>query len=324
MKFAMIVDGCVQRSYRMIDGKSYKLKSDNLEPYGHHHSLSNECHLGIWGWPSVFKDGYFINWTEWDELPNLDLDIVMVALEKQYDKYNVDMLRKAYPNAIIVSFFKEAHWTNYSHEQRIDFFKACDYITFPWNVKKDSNGILGIETLELLTGKKVYYMPQPHNINYLHDHYYKEDRNYKILNYKSPERGNDNSIIDQISKKYGIASLSHVVKYRGPDHKQWEEFLDGMHDVTYCFNLDETLYGGSMGVQCAALGILNFGGVQDSHTIFWPDLATNDHHELEKQFNLYYNNQDIHHKAVEYAFNEAQNIYGYEAIHDRFLKMIKE
>jgi len=318
----MVVDGCVQRSYRVIDGKSYKLKSDNLEPYGHHHSLSNECHLGIWGWPFVFGDGYFINWTEWDELPKLELDVIMVALEKQIDRYNVGMLRKAYPNAIIVSFIKEAFWTNYNHQQRIDFFKSCDYITFPWDVKKDNNGILGLETLESLVGKKVYYMPQPHNINYLYDHYYKEDRAHKILNYKAPERGNDNSIIAQISKKYDIESFSHVVKYRGPGHKQWEEFLDGIHNTTYCFNLDETIYGGSMGVQCAALGILNFGGIQESHKILWPELATNDYTELETQFELYYNNSDIHRNAIQIAFDTAQNVYGYESIRNRFIKMI--
>jgi len=323
MKFAMIVDGCVQRSYYVKDGKSYKLKSDELEPYGHHHSISNECHLGIWGWPFVFGDGYFINWTEWDELPKLDFDVVMVALEKQIDKYNVSMLRKAYPNAIIVSFIKEAFWSHYSLEQRIDFFKSCDYITFPWKVDHDPEGILGIKTLESLTNKKVYYIPQPHNIDYLHDKFYREDRVQTILNYSAPERGNDNSIIDKITKKYKIPSFSHVVKYKGPEHKQWQEFLEGIINCTYCFNLDETLYGGSMGVQCAALGILNFGGIQESHSLLWPSLATNDCDELEKQFDLYYKNQDLHHQAVQYAFDQAQTIYGYESIQNRFMKMLQ-
>lgn len=324
MKFAMIVDGCVQRSYFVKDGKSYKLKSDNLEPYGHHHSISNECHLGIWGWPFVFGNGYFINWTEWDELPKIDLDIVMVALEKNPDKYNIDMLRKAYPNAIIVSFVKEATWTNFNNQQRIDFFKSCDYITFPWNVDHDTNGILGLKTLEDLTNKKVYYIPQPHDIEYLHDKYYKEDRIQSILNYKAPHRDNNNSIVDEICKQYSINSFSHVVQYRGPDHKQWEEFLNGITDCTYCFNLDVSYYGGSMGVQCAALGILNFGGVQESHKILWPDLATNDYNELKKQFDFYFHNHEMHINTVQSAFDIAQNTYGYNSIRKRFTKMIRE
>ena len=97
MNFAMIIDGCVQRSYYVKDGKSYRFETD--EPYSHHHSIGNECHLGIWGWPFLFN-GYFLNWTEFDELPGLDLDIVMVAIEKN-PNYNVDILRKRYPNATI-------------------------------------------------------------------------------------------------------------------------------------------------------------------------------------------------------------------------------
>ena len=168
MKFAMLVDGCVQRSYYVKDKKSYKFDTD--EPYSHHHSIGNECHLGIWGWPFLF-DGYFLNWTEFEELPTLDLDVIMVAIEKNPDKYNTGMLRKKYPNATIVSFVKEDYWTVSNVEQRINFFKECDVITFPWNIDKDENGILGLENLNRLCERKVHYVPQPHDIDFLYDKY---------------------------------------------------------------------------------------------------------------------------------------------------------
>ena len=133
MNFAMMIDGCAQRSYFVKDKRAYKLKSNNLEPYSHYHSIGNECGLGIWGWPFIFN-GYMINLTEWDDLPTLDLDVIMVAIEKQLDKYNVDMLRKKYPNAKIVSFVKEDYWVNCTIQQRVDFFKSCDVITFPWKI----------------------------------------------------------------------------------------------------------------------------------------------------------------------------------------------
>lgn len=322
MKFGLIIDGCVQRSYFIKDGKSYKLKSDNLEPYSHHHSISNECHLGLWGWPSVFKDGYFINWTEWDELPKLDLDIVQVALEKHPGKYNVDMIRKAYPNAVIVSFIKEATWVNLNPNERLNFFNSCDFITFPWKVDYDSKGILGIKTLESLLKRKVYYMPQPNNINYLHDKFYKEIRPISILNYKSPQRSNLNSFVDIISTKYSVHSFKHIVEYKGPKHNQWEKFLEGISKSSFCFNLDPSPYGGSMGVQCAALGIINFGGIQDSHTILWPDLATNDEIFLDKKFSEVLNDKNLHKKYIKKAFNKVLEVYDYKSIHKSFNRMI--
>lgn len=312
----MIVDGCVQRSYFVKDGKSYKLKSNNLEPYGHHHSISNECHLGIWGWPSVFKDGYFINWTEWDQLPNLDLDIVMVAIEKHPEKYNVSMLREAYPNAIIVSFVKEATWTNMSHQQRLEFFKACDRVTFPWNVTSDIN------KLESILDKKVFYIPQPHDINFLYENFYIEERTPMILDYKAPERVANNSIISDISNKHYLPFKKHVVKYKGADHKQWQEFLNGIKDCAFCFNLDDSPYGGSMGVQCAALGIINFGGMQDSHEILWPDLATNNENILKEKFEQIINDVTLHNTYIENAFLKAQSMYSYESVKEQFLKII--
>ncbi len=316
MKFAMIVDGCVQRSYFVQDKKSYRLKSNNLDPYGHHHSINNECHLGIWGWPFVFGDGYFINWTEWDELPKLDLDIVMVAIEKHPERYNVSMLRKAYPNAIIISFVKEATWINVTPQQRLEFFNQCDRVTFPWNVKSD------IDELESILNKKVHYIPQPHDISFLYDYFYEEDRNAIILDYKAPERIANNSIISDISNKHSLPWKKHVVKYKGPDHKQWQEFLNGIKDCAFCFNLDDSPYGGSMGVQCAALGIVNFGGIQDSHEILWPDLATNDENILKKKFEQIINNPVLHNTYVENAFERAQSIYSHAAVKDQLLKII--
>lgn len=316
MKFAMIVDGCVQRSYFVKDGKSYKLKADNLEPYSHHHSIGNECHLGIWGWPFVFGDGYFINWTEWEELPNLDLNLIMVAIEKHPDKYNVSMLRKAYPNSTIISFIKEATWINSTPQQRLEFFQQCDHVTFPWDVPSD------IKELETLLNKKVHYIPQPHNINFLYEHYYNEERSPIILDYKAPERTSNTSITSDISDKYSLFSKKHIIKYKGPDHRQWQEFLDGIRDCAFCFNLDSSPYGGSMGVQCAALGIINFGGIQDSHKILWPDLAINDEQILKEKFNQVINDMTLHNAYVENAFLKAQSIYSYTAVKKQFLKII--
>ena len=320
MNFALIIDGCVQRSYYVKDKKSYKFGTD--EPYSHHHSIGNECHLGLWGWPFVF-DGCFLNWTEFDELPTLDLDLIIVAIEKRFE-YNVDMLRKKYPNAIIMSFVKEAYWTNFTMQQRVDFFKACDYITFPWKSEyQTSDGTLSIKTLTDACGKVVHYVPQPNDINFLYDRYYNSHRSMQILDYKSPGHPGQDSktFTEYISEKYQIPMIKHMVKYQGPKHKQWEEFLAGISDSLYCFNLDSKS-GGSMQVQCAALGILSVGGEMDSSKLLFPKLATNDLEKLEEAFLNVHNNEEQRNEVMRTAFDKANEHYSHESVHQRILSII--
>ena len=333
IKFAMIIDGCVQRSYFVKDGKSYKLKSDNLTPYRHHHSIGNECHLGLWNYPFLFEGGHFINWTEWKELPNLDLDLILIALERYHDRYNIDMVRKAYPNATIVSFCKESYWTRYSPEQRIDFFSKCDRVTFPWLVEDDQyGGIMGLNQLTQLTGKQAHHLSYPFNIEYLYDKYYQEERPKQILSYKSPEAGHDgkrsegtSTFADRMGQKYDIEVVQKIVSNPGlnPDHPTWELFLDAIKDTMFCFNLDSTPYGGTMGVQCAALGLLNIGGIQDSHRLLWSDTATNDESKLEQIFSDIIQNPEKHHSILQNAYNKANELYSITAVRNKLLKIIE-
>jgi len=78
MNFALIVDKCKVESYIVRDKKAYKLSNPEL-PYQFHHSVGNECFIGFWGYPFVFG-GHFINWSEWNTLPDLNLDLIFVAM----------------------------------------------------------------------------------------------------------------------------------------------------------------------------------------------------------------------------------------------------
>jgi hypothetical protein len=77
-----------------------------------------------------------------------------------------------------------------------------------------------------------------------------------------------------------------------------------------------------MGVQCAALGIINFGGIQDSHTILWSDLATNDEIFLDKKFSEVLNDKNLHEKYIKKAFNKVLEVYDYKSIYKSFNRMI--
>ncbi len=323
MNFAMIIDGCLQRSYYVKNSKSYRFETD--EPYSHHHSIGNECHLGLWGYPFLF-DGYFLNWTEFDDLPTLDLDLILVAIEKKPNQYNVSMLREKYPNAIIISFVKESHWIHSSVQQRLEFFKACDFNTFPWKINYDiEGGINGIKTLSQLCGREVYHLPYPHDVQYLYDRYYKQNREKKILAYKSPDdRGQSTDFINQISEKYGIGVFKHIVKYKGEGHQMWEEFLEGITSAMYCFNLSDRVYGGTMAVQCAALGILNIGGREDSHKILWDRTYTNDLLILEHEFANTFLDQDAYDDTIQRAYSNAIHTYSHNSVKNRILDIINK
>lgn len=323
MKFAMMIDGCVQTSYHVKDGKSYKFETD--EPYAHRHSISNECHLGLWGYPCLFN-GYFINLTEFSELPTLDLDLILVSIEKKPLEFNVKMLRKKYPNATIVSFVKESHWIYSTVQQRLEFFKACDYNTFPWEINYDlEGGINGIKTLSKLCGKEVHYLPYPHDVEYLYNRYYKQDRDKKILAYKSGDnRGQSTDFINQMGKKYGLEVFQHIVKYKGDGHQQWEEFLEGITSAMYCFNLSDRVYGGTMAVQCASLGILNVGGREDSHKTLWDKTYTNDLLILEHEFVNTVFDQNAYNDTIQKAYSNAIRTYSHNSVKNRILDIINK
>ena len=80
MKFALFLDTCTIESYYIKDKKAHLFSND--KPYTFWHALSPECFTATWGAPFLFDEGYFISWDEWDELPDLDLDLIFLVKSK--------------------------------------------------------------------------------------------------------------------------------------------------------------------------------------------------------------------------------------------------
>ena len=136
MKFAFIVDKCGVESYYVKGGKSYSYKTK--EVCINHNSLSEKSMIGMWSYPFVFN-GCYLNWSEWgDDLPDYNLEVIIVAIEKDFVNYNVKKLRKKYPNALIFGMIKEiflgnmtsfgytADFTSDKHKNRTKFLNECD------------------------------------------------------------------------------------------------------------------------------------------------------------------------------------------------------
>ena len=111
MKFALMMDMSAIGSYYVKDNISYGYHDD--KPYTYHHSFSPECYLAMHNLPFIFDFGAHINWIDYDELPNLDIDVIFydkgkIGLDDEnYDRYHTDILRKKYPNAKIAGYIKE-------------------------------------------------------------------------------------------------------------------------------------------------------------------------------------------------------------------------
>ena len=264
--------------------------------------------MGFWGYPFLWE-GCFINWSEWDELPNIDLDVIFIIIEKDFIKYKIDDLRKKYPNAILVAALKETYNWNQEAARRIEVYNQCDKVIIP---VRDLKYFPGLEQVK----KEIHFLPQPVDIDYLYTHYYQEEREEKIFSYfpvhNSSRCGDTQKFTEYINAKYKIP---YIRQHTQQSKKQWEDFLKIWTPCTFHFNLDPTVqFPGQQAMQCAALGVIHIGGVNDSHHFLWPDTSTNDVIKLEKMLMEYTQNIEKRIYAIKYAWKQLNEIYSYDAI----------
>jgi hypothetical protein len=315
MNFALIVDSCKVNSYTIRDNKAYKLSNPD-EPYNFHHSVGNECFIGFWGYPFVFE-GHFINWSEWgDNLPKLNLDLIFVAIESDFNKYQISNLRKSYPNARIVAVLKETwNWNLYA-SQRLKVYNECDQVFTCISEDRYKQFMPELNDCNI----KVDFLPQPVNIDFLYQNYFKEEKNELIFSYNVTHNasrvGKTLEFTKYISDKYKIPFVNKL-------EPLWADFLNVWTLSTFHFNLDPTkAFPGQQAIQCASLGIINIGGLNDSHTILWPETATNDFETLEYYFNLYLNDYNHRVSTIQKAFDQVSNTYSYKAVYDKTTKLL--
>jgi hypothetical protein len=316
MNFALIVDSCKVESYVVKNNKAYKMK-DSDTPYSFHHSIGNESFIGFWGYPFLW-DGCFINWSEWGDLPDLDLDVIFIIIERDFLKYKISDLRKKYPNATLYAALKETWNWEQSYQQRIEVYNQCDKVLIPVHDSSLFGGLFEH------TKKDIQFLPQPVDTHYLYDNFYREEREEKIFSYfpvhNHSRYGETQIFTEYISKKFNIP----FVRTHTQDSKtQWEDFLKLWTPCTFHFNLDPTpQFPGQQAMQCAALGVVHIGGVNDSHEFLWPETATNDKMILETEFVTCLNEYEYRVEMIQNAWDVLDEIYSYNAVRNRFEEMI--
>ena len=147
MRFALISDRIAINSYYIKNNISYDYTH---KPYIYHHAYSSECYIAMQNLPFIFEEGYFWNWSEFETLPDVELDLIFVSLERNFNpdgsirssKMCVDTLRKQYPKAVILGWIKEVciapippnndfskyNYNDPRHKRRIEFLLQCRQI----------------------------------------------------------------------------------------------------------------------------------------------------------------------------------------------------
>ena len=336
MKFALMMDDCAIKSYYIKDGSAYDY---NDNPFVYHHSVSPQCMTAMQNLPYLFDEGYFWNWSEWDNLPDVDLDLIFydngkIGLDNiNYEKYSVSRLREKYPKAKILGWIKEV-WVgqagNYEHERYINRLKhlnECDAIVTS-GVSTQFKNIDVFNHIRKYVDKKWNFLSQPVNTEYLFDNFYSDEKDMAIWAYlPNPmyRRGRTYEFADYLGNKYGIEvrkkELNLGQKF---DHiSQWD-FISMWSKCAFHINMDPSdIHPGNQIMQTAAVGCLNLGGLNEAHSIMYPDTATCDEKILEEKFVEYLNDDNKRFEAIQYAWGKLNEIYSFKSVKSQIEEIYK-
>ncbi len=311
MKFGLFIDKCSQESFYINDGKSYRF--DNT-PFITQNSIENYTHMSIFQYPFLFgNDGYFINLKN-TPLPDIDFDIIFLVRERFFSEFTTQLIRSKYPNAKIFGVLKEQYGVD--EKLRSAALAECDEILLPFKHK-----FIHYQ-YQQLTGKRTTWLPQPYDIDFLYDKFYKEVRTEDIFSYVSPtlpklRRANTETFTAYISKKYNL-TVKRVLT------NNWTDFLESISTCKFIFNLDPIQAAGQTGVQSAILGLAAIGGSSDSYINLYPSTYGTNFDYLEEEFVKLNSNVELYTEYIQNSFNKVNEIYGIASVKNKILSMYYE
>ena len=318
-KFAWIVDGSGANSWGVKNDEAIHLKDDTpfINSTFSFDSKNGGSFLFNWQYPFMFEEGYFLNWNDYlkenKELPDIDFDIIFLTVMKNYEECTVEKVRKKYPNAKIAGYIKEL-WQPGQHSftfdypgylRHIEFLKECDAVVL-YNME------MGVfRDMQEKVGTEFSIVTMPMDVDYFYKNFYKQERELSLFCYLPPihnRRSNTEQFSRYISDKYNIKFVDRDVEaYRtqsqeNPNEFRLRDFINKWSSCMFHINLDpDCNMPGSQAMQCAALGVINIGGLNCSHRLLWPETATNDPNILEGRIRDYLENPSKVHNGVDYA-----------------------
>ena len=315
-------------SYYAKDGTGYNYFTD--EPYTYHHSVSSQCYPATHNFTFLWGNGSFLNLSQWDELPDLDLDVIFYANERSgledehYDRYSVSRIKDKYKDAKVVGYLKEVYVKEHRFENRIKFLNECDFVHAEAAGKmKTLDEFLKIEKI---IGRKINFTNQPINSEFFFDNFYSDEKENSIYAYlPNPmhRRGTTHEFAKRMSNKFGLPvrfkSLNPGQKF---DHLSMRDFIELWSPSLYHFNLDPIdIHPGGQCIQVACVGSINMGGTNESHSILYPDSATCDEKILEEVMEQYVKDEVARFKAIEYAWDKVNENFSFKKVRSQIKEL---
>jgi|TARA_Y100000310_G_C20685765_1_gene818851 hypothetical protein len=325
MNFGLITDATAINSYYIKDGIAYDYIKN--KPYIYHHAFSSECFVAMMNLPFIFEFGCYINWIEWQdkELPDYDLDLIFydngkIGLEDEhYDNYTVAKLKEKYPNAKILGWIKEVNVKNKTRlKNRVKFLNECDAVVTS-GISDNFKNLDVFKYLKSVVDKEFHFISQPVNIDYLFDNFYSDEKDIAIWAYlPNPmyRRGRTYEFADYLGSKYNVEVRTKPL-HPGQkfDYISQRDFIEMWSRCAFHFNMDPSdIHPGNQIMQTAAVGCLNIGGLNEAHSIMYPETATCDETVLEKKFVEYLNDENKRFEAIQYAWNKLNEIYSFKSV----------
>jgi hypothetical protein len=309
MKFGMLLDKTKVKSNYFKSGKSFNYF--NNEPYIRNHSISNECQLGFWSYPSLF-DGKLLNLNEFDKLPDEEFDLIFINLESSNSKFTIDEIKNKY-KCKIFGIFKEAY--------------DIDYNTYNYTFSKCDKIVTGVQVqmndLKSKFNEKVFYLPQPVNIDYLRNNFYVKLKDNSLFCYTShvDRRSSLNlKLSEQLCTKYNLNLKINDAKN---NYLNLFDFLKIISTSKYHVNLDtDYLTVGQQACLCACLGIINLGGNNDATYNLYPETYGLDFTKCEKFLKYCLSSEKNREEYEQIVLDRLSCIYNYDVVKNQILNLI--
>lgn len=331
MNGALMIDVTTQESYYINNGHAYFMKNDKL--YNHVNHIDSRYEPPFFSFSRIFDNGYMLNLFEYGlpgqlQLPKLDLDYIIVAIEKI--DYKIKEIRKHYPNAIIISTVKEynpagGHPLNSWKDILINTCNDSDYATVTYHTLTDFNNF------QKKINKPLQYLPVAIDVDFLYTTYHRIEREKSILCYFAPthmDRGTIESLefSKHLAKKYDMKLVipPYPVPFRVENRIPFSKFIKYMSESMMCVNLDKWYMLGQQPLQCAAFGTLHIGGISEGSKQLWGKLATNDITILENEVKRIISNSDYHFSYLVTAYNALEKTHGLQAVRNRLIGLTNE
>lgn len=324
MKIGLFWDSAINiNSYYIKNGKAFRYLDH--QPYFYHHAFSPECFGAVHNLPFLWNDGVFLNLSEWQEknLPDEEFDLIFYSNERigltndLKQKYSIDKLRDKYKTAKITGHLKEVNVKEDRFENRIEFLKTCDGLSAEaFSFMKTLPEFTKIKNL---VGKELKFIHQPINIDYVFKNFYSNIKNKSIFAYTpNPihRRGDTLNFATYLGKKYNLEVFKKDIHPNQKfDYISQFDFVKMWSKHLFHINLDPTfIHPGQQCLQVAAVGSINIGGNNESHSVLYPSLNGTDLNYLEEIFVELLNNPKKQIDTISYALETLRENYSFKTI----------